>query len=84
MVEKWFRQIMAEQQQFMFESKWNTVATMEVARRADMLPAQEEEMKRVKEVQKILGDVSKSTSMIMKGIAKIDKTLSGTLQCRFR
>ncbi|GLB03575.1 hypothetical protein AtubIFM57258_008814 [Aspergillus tubingensis] len=61
MVEKWFRQIMAEQQQSMFET-------------------QEEEMKRVKEVQRILGDVSKSTSMIMKGIAKIDKTLSGEIQ----
>ncbi|GAT27144.1 hypothetical protein RIB2604_02108290 [Aspergillus luchuensis] len=61
MVEKWFRQIMAEQQQSMFET-------------------QEEEMKQVKKIQTILGDVNKSTSLIMKGIVKIDKTLSAEIQ----
>ncbi|GLA23066.1 hypothetical protein AnigIFM63326_006692 [Aspergillus niger] len=61
MVEKWFRQLMAEQQQSMFET-------------------QEEEMKQVKKIQTILGDVSKSTSLIMKGIVKIDKMLSAEIQ----
>lgn len=54
---------------------------MGVALCADMLIAQEEEMKQVKKIQTILGDVSKSTSLIMKGIVKIDKTLSGTSRC---
>ncbi|GKZ32465.1 hypothetical protein AbraIFM66950_001918 [Aspergillus brasiliensis] len=61
MVEKWFRQMMAEQQQSMFET-------------------QEEELKRVKDVQNILGEVTKSTSSIMNRVVKIDKTLSAEIQ----
>ena len=81
MVDKWYRQLMAEQQQLMLESKSISVGALGPS--IETLLGQEEEIQRVKDVLNMLSKASHNTSLILHGVTKIDTALSGTRCLQF-